>query len=283
MTRNLHDKVIVITGASSGIGKATALACAKAGMHVTLAARRADKLETVAKQIRDLGRQALVVPCDVDHDDDVSELFAKSWDHFSRLDAVFANAGYGLFASVMDTTDAQHRAIFETNYFGTIRCIHTGVPYLRKTPDGLKHLLICSSAASEIGLPMYGAYAATKAAQDSIAGALRAELAIENIRVTSVHPVGTRTDFFDVAAQKAGHPDAQGKHNTPANLSQTPAHVANRILAALRKPRAEVWPMLSVRIGLGIATILPGLANWTIARKSRTLIKQWSRVTPDSP
>lgn len=259
MARDLRDKVIVITGASAGIGAGTAIQCAEAGMDVVLAARREEKLREVAEQIEQRGRKVLAVQCDVTLDQDVEALFERAWETFGRVDVAFANAGYGLASSVLDTTDAQHRAIFETNYFGTVRVIHAAIPYMRRTPEGLRHLLICSSAASEIGLPWFGAYSATKAAQDSIAGALRCELQ-NDIEVTSIHPVGTNTEFFDTAERMAGG-SGPGMVNTPKPFTQRVDTVARKIRRALYRPRAEVWPSPMVRLGLALATLMPGLTN----------------------
>ncbi|MFW6059158.1 MAG: SDR family NAD(P)-dependent oxidoreductase [Phycisphaeraceae bacterium] len=280
MGRDLRDKVIVITGASSGIGAATAVACAAAGMDVAIAARREVRLRDVAGRIEQLGRRVVTVRCDVAEDGDVAHLFERAWAELGRVDVAFANAGYGLASSVLDTTDEQHRAIFEVNYFGTLRVVREAVPYLRRTGNGLGHLLICSSAASEIGLPWFGAYSATKAAQDCIAGALRSELQDE-VEVTSVHPVGTKTDFFDTAEQMAGG-DGPGMVNTPGLFTQTPEKVARKIVAALRRPRAEVWPLGIARLGLGLATILPGLTNRVLKWESRGKDPKQNRISVPS-
>ncbi|MFP4143615.1 MAG: SDR family NAD(P)-dependent oxidoreductase [Phycisphaeraceae bacterium] len=272
MKRNLEGKHILITGGSSGIGAATALACADAGMNVTLAARREAQMQDVAREVEKRGRRALALRCDVRSDEDVRNLFAASWDHFGRLDVLFANAGHGLCSAVLDTSDEQHRGIFETNYFGTVRCLREAAEPIRKTPDGLKHMMIVSSAASEIGLPWYGPYAATKAAQDALAGALRGELADEGIAVTSVHPVGTRTEFFDVAAELAGRP-SQGP-NTPAAFTQSARHVAEGVVKTIRKPRPELWPMPGARFGLAITTAFPRLAAWVMRRHARDYAHQ---------
>jgi short-subunit dehydrogenase len=274
MARELTDKVIVITGASSGIGAATALACAEAGMDVALAARRADRLNEIAGQIEQRGRAALSVPCDVTDPEQLEQLFAQAWERFGRVDAVFANAGFGLFGSVLETPEADHRAIFEVNYFATLSTLKAAAPYLRKTENGLRHVLICASAGSEIGLPMFGAYTATKAAQDCIAGALRAELADEGIAVTSVHPVGTKTEFFDTVKARstptsAGEP---GTTNTPPGLMQSVEHVAKRIVAALRRPRPEVWPMRTARWGLALCTAMPRFAAYLMRRHYHRLM-----------
>jgi len=284
MARDLTDKVIVIAGGSSGIGAATAEHCAKAGMHVVLGARREDKLRAIAERVEAHGRRALCVRCDVNSGEDVQNLFDQAWDTFGRIDAAFANAGYGLASGVLDTTDDEHRAIFETNYFGTLRVVRSSVPYLRRTENGLRHLLICSSVVSEIGVPWYGAYSATKAAQDCIAGALRSELQ-DDIEVTSVHPSGTRTEFFDTAEKKAGGAGS-GEINAPKMFTQTPGQVARKIVAALRRPRAEVWPLGIVRFALGFATMFPGLTNFALKRGSRgqdpRLARQPSPPAPDS-
>lgn len=264
--RNLKDKVILITGASSGIGAATAAACAQAGMHVCLVARRKDKLEEQSQAIEKLGGKSQVFAADVWHDYEMAQAFDACWSAFGRLDAVYANAGYGQVVNVMDMTPADERAMFETNYFGTTRTLRLALPMLKKTDDGLKHMLLCSSAASEIGLPTLGVYSATKAAQDSVAGALRAELHDDGFSVTSVHPIGTKTDFMRVAG------DSENK-NTPAALQQTPEKVARHTVAALRKPRPEVWPSGMTRLGLALGTASPRFAAWAMRRHYRKLQK----------
>ncbi len=260
MGRDLKGKVLLITGASSGIGAATALRAAGAGVHLVLAARRTERLIQIARQAQSMGVRALPLPCDVDRDEDVTHLVNAAVNEFGALHFVFANAGYGLFAPVLATSDAQARALFETNFWGTIRLLRAATPILLRNPAPDRgHVLICSSAASEIALPMYSFYSATKAAQDSIAGALRAELKSKGIRVTSVHPIGTRTEFFDRAS------DGKGL-NTPHALLQDPSHVARKIVACLRRPRPEVWGSLVVRTALGLTTACPSLGAFVMRR-----------------
>lgn len=264
MARDLHDKVILITGGSSGIGAATAEQCAAAGMHVALVARRADKLEQVAQRISASGRKAHYFTADVANPQEVAAAVDGCWQAFGRLDAVFANAGYGLFKEVLQTPGDQARAMFEVNYFGTAYTLDAAYPNLLRTEGGLKHMLVCSSAASEVGVPMLGVYSATKAAQDSIAGAMRAELADEGIKVTSVHPIGTKTAFVEVAG-------GTGMDNTPELMQQSAEHVAGCVVKALRRPRPEVWPSRLTRFALAAGTACPRLSAWVMRRHYRKL------------
>ncbi len=265
-SRDLKNRVIVITGASSGIGAATAIACAQAGMDVVLAARRTDRLTGVAQQIQRLGRTGLPVTCDVDRDQDVAQLIEQTMDRFGRLDALFANAGVGWDAPILETTEAQTRALFETNFYGTLRCIRAAAPIMGqktgKTDKG--HILICSSCLSEIALPFNGVYSATKAAQDAVGGALRAELAPQGIGVTTVHPVTTQTEFFDhLHAHAHRSPRPQRIYNT---FAQSPQHVARQIVRCLRRPRPEVWPFPPVRFAMALTTAFPRLSALAMKR-----------------
>jgi short-subunit dehydrogenase len=179
------------------------------------------------------------------------------------VDAVFANAGYGLSAPVDRTTMHQARAIFETNVFGTLHVIHAAVPVMRRQGGG--HILICSSAASEIAPPLHGLYSATKAAQDAIGCAMRAELEGEGIHVTTVHPVGTRTEFWQ-AMDKASEPAYHRGNNTPKAMRQSAEKVARQVVGALRRPRAEVWPHAGARLGLAVMTACPRLSAYVMRR-----------------
>lgn len=269
MARDLSNRVIVVTGASSGIGEATALACAQAGMDVVIAARREQRLADLAERIRQSGRRALPVVCDVDQDQDVAHLFQETQKEFGRLDCMFANAGRGLMAPVMDTSVEMFKNLFDTNFLGTIRCIQAAISAMRQSPDGSRgrHILICSSCVSEISLPNYGAYAATKAAQDSVAQSLRAELAEEGIYVSSVHPVTTRTEFFDRAKEQS---PLDSKTHQPLRLfTQNADHVAQRIVRCLRKPCPEVWPHRPTRYALAFLTAFPSITAWAMRRMAK--------------
>jgi short-subunit dehydrogenase len=168
---------------------------------------------------------------------------------------------------VLETTDREMRDIFETNYYGTLRVLKEAATVMRRQGHG--HLLICSSAASEVAPPMYGAYSATKAAQDSIACALRAELSVEGIHVTSIHPIGTKTEFFArLETISAGRTATAG---TPGPICQSSEHVARCIVRCLSRPCAEVWPSFPTRLGVGIAAAFPAAAAWGLRQHMRKI------------
>ncbi len=151
--------------------------------------------------------------------------------------------------------------MFATNVHGTLDPIRVSVPIMRQQAlrDGYRgQIVIVSSAAARRGLPFFGVYSATKAAQLSIAEALRVELKPDRIAVTSVHPIGTQTEFFDVAQDLGGMkmpPRGTGE------VRQSPSTVGRKIVSAIERPRPELWPMRLARWGVSIGTLTPSLVD----------------------
>ena len=257
MPRRLEDMAVVITGASGGIGRATAVQLAAAGAKLTLAARRVELLEQLNVE---LGGGHQVVPTDVARRDDCEALVAAAAAHHGRVDTVICNAGYGLARAAADTSAEQVRDLFQTNVVGTIDVVRSAVPILRSQAprDGYRgQVVVVSSAVARRAVPSFGVYGATKAAQLSFCEALRVELRPEAIAVTSVHPVGTDTDFFDTAG--FGGPGRR----------QSATTVARAIVRGVRRPRPEVWPLRPARWGLSLATLFPGLVDRALANYRR--------------
>ncbi len=259
---DLAGKPIAITGASSGIGRATALACVRAGMPVAVSARREDRLRALADEISRLGGRAIAVPGDVDNDADAQRLVDRTVESFGSIHAIFANAGYGLEKRVHETSEAELRAIFETNFFGTIRTLRPALARMIEARSG--HVLICSSCLAKFAPPLSGVYAATKGAQSLIARSMKVELAPLGVRVSSVHPIGTRTEFFDSKAIRKGEPGSMSR--TPSVFMQPPERVARAIVACLRRPRAEVWTSTPARLFFGLAGTFPSIGEWAMRR-----------------
>ena len=266
---DLSGRAIVITGASSGIGAATAMACAEAGMNVVLGARRPDRLESIAERVRATGVEAGIVVGDVADPDNVSDLLDEADRLFGGADAVFANAGYGTEKAFTAMSDEDFRRMFEVNFFASVAlCREAALRWLDRGRGG--HLLICSSCLAKFTLPYYGVYAATKSAQAMVARSMRYELAPHGIEVSSVHPVTTRTEFFEVSSELSGV-DAGGStvpDHAPKAFVQPPERVARAVVSCLRSPRSEVWTSLITRFASALFTFLPGLQDLVMRRQA---------------
>lgn len=267
MRRRLDGMVAIITGASAGIGSTLAEQLAARGVKLALAARRVDRLEELNRR---LGGAHLCVQVDVSRAEDCERLVSECVGRFGRIDVIVANAGYGLVRNVAETSPQEMRQIFQTNVFGTTDLIHAAAPHLlaNEVRDGWRgHILIVSSAIARRSLPQYGAYAATKAAQLSLAESLRVELKPRGVAVTSVHPIGTTTEFFDQADRRSDV--TQPRKTLPGEKMQTPHTVAEAMVRAIEKPRPEVWTSRPTRWLLAAASLFPGAVDRVVARKLR--------------
>lgn len=270
MKIDLAGLPIAITGAGTGIGRATAIACARAGMPVALTGRREEPLREVEETITRAGGRALVLPTDVADAQAAARFIAQTIQAFGDMYAVFANAGYGLRGPVHQLSDQVIRDIFETNFWGSLNIIRPALAHMlehRATQAHRGHLLMCSSCLSKIGAPLTAPYSASKALQDHFGRAMRHELAPQRVHVSTVHPIGTRTEFIEAANRVSG---GAGKSLPPPQAFTQPAErVARAVLACLRKPRGEVWTSHTVRLAFAAATAFPHLADRAIARALR--------------
>jgi short-subunit dehydrogenase len=261
-------KSVVITGASSGIGAATALALARRGMNLVLGARRVERLNAVAEKCRSAcpGSKVVVQACDVACRAQVEGLIAAAAEKLGRVDVVIANAGYGLLAKIHETTEEQFDELVATNVKGTWYAMQAAAAVmLKQEPRGegrnrRGHIIAISSGAGRRGLPLYGVYSMTKAAQLSLAEAMRVELREKGIYVSTVHPLTTATEFFDVASEKSRI------RSSGVGKVQTAEAVAEKIAKLIRKPRPELWPARFSRLALSLAVFFPRLADNGVAK-----------------
>jgi short-subunit dehydrogenase len=274
MSRALKDMTVVITGASAGIGKALAEALDARGAKLVLCARRKEKLDELNAA---LGGRHRVVPADVSQQADCERLIATSLQSLGRIDTLVCNAGYGFYFRVQDTMRQQLEQIFATNVLGTTDCIHAAVPAMLQQPvrDGYRaQVMIVSSFVARRAVPMLGMYSATKAAQLSIAEALRVEVKGGRVAVTTVHPIMTRTDFGSSA-------EAMGEIRLPRDgdaVTQTVEHVARRMVRAIERPAPEVWPSRPSRWIASLATLLPRVMD----RGMSSYFRKLQAANPDS-
>ncbi|WP_049564081.1 SDR family oxidoreductase [Streptomyces sp. SBT349] len=219
--QEVAGRVVAITGASSGIGAATARALVRAGAKVVLGARREERL---AELTGELGEGARAVPMDVRDPADARRLIATAVDHFGRLDALVANAGIGMYGGIMDRTDAELAEMLDTNVAGTVWPVRAAVPHL--LGDG-GDIVIVSSVAGLRGRGNEAVYAATKHAQMGLAGGLDRELHKRGVRVTALCPGGVVTEF------------AMGRGRTPESPELAGMMTADDVAAAIVQVLAQ--------------------------------------------
>ncbi len=191
----LKDKVAVITGASSGIGEATAEALAAEGAAVVVAARREDRLEDLVERIEGNGSRALAVSCDVTDEDQAHDLIRKAKEEFGRVDIVVNNAGVMQLSKVEKSLSDEWRQMFDINVLGLLYVTDAAIQVMKEQGSG--HLVNISSLASRGTRPALGVYSGTKTAVNAISEALRQELQGNNIRVTIIEPGAVATELPD--------------------------------------------------------------------------------------
>lgn len=235
--RDLNGNVVAITGASAGIGAASARALSDEGVSLVLGARRVDRLEKLAGE---LATDVAVVEMDVRKPEDAQKLIETAHARFGRLDALIANAGIGAYGGIMDLTDEQLSEMMDTNVAGTVWPIRAAVPGF--VDAGAGDIVIVASVAGLRGAGDEAVYAATKFAQVGLAGALDRELREKGVRVTTLAPGGTATEF----AMGAGRtPDMPGLEDM-----MSPEDVAAAVVTVLKQPRTMrtvLWSMRSIK------------------------------------
>ena len=262
--RNLQGAVVAVTGASAGIGRECALAFAREGARVAICARRTDRLEDVAEAVRAIGSEAWTMAVDVGDPDQVLQFVAGAQARFGRIDVLVNNAGYGVRGRVEDTPLAQYRRLMDVNYLATVAGCQAVIPIMRRQKTG-GVIINVSSIVGHRALPTGGAYAATKAAQISLTEALRGELKGTGVFACSVHPIGTTTEFGEVADRESGTKSLGG----PVGPQQTALDVARAIVRCAKRPRPEVFPYRASRVLVGLNAVAPGFVDWWASRAAR--------------
>jgi NADP-dependent 3-hydroxy acid dehydrogenase YdfG len=191
----LNGKVAVITGASSGIGEATAEALAAEGAAVVVAARREDRLEDLVGRVNGNGGKALAVACDVTDEQEAHDLIKRGRDEFGRVDILVNNAGVMQLSKVQRGLSDEWRTMFEVNVLGLLYTTDAAIEVMKEQGSG--HLVNISSLASRGTRPGVGVYSGTKMAVNGISESLRQELLEDNIRVTMVEPGAVETELPD--------------------------------------------------------------------------------------
>jgi short-subunit dehydrogenase len=252
---HVDGRTVIVTGASSGIGRETAREFARRRAHVVLASRSRDKLEALAAELADLPGRRLVVPTDVTDRLAVEALVRRTMEEFDGVDVLVNNAGVGLFAPIAGGSLDNMRHLFDVNFWGAIHCIQAAVPYMRR--QGRGHIVNVSSVAGKVAVPYLGAYSATKFALTAVSGALRSELAGTGIHVSTVYPGLTHTSFQENMLREVAVPDP------PRYLrSVAPAAVARRIVQAVRWNLRDTYVTAGDFAAVAAYPLAPALADW---------------------
>lgn len=231
---DLRGRVVVIAGASSGIGRATARLLGERGARVVLVARRFDLLETAAEEVRRAGGEAEPIAADVARPEQIRAAIDRALERFGRIDAWIANAGVGLFGRFEEIPAEEFRRVMEIDFFAHVESARQLLPVLRRQGGG--RLVFVGSAASEIAPPLVTAYVSAKRALLGFAQSLREELQLEGapIHVTTLLPASVDTPFF---AHAHSHLEGEAPRPIPPVLPvRTVAQAIVSVLAAPRPP-----------------------------------------------
>jgi clavulanate-9-aldehyde reductase len=242
MSQDLSGTVIAITGASSGIGEATALAAARAGAAVALAARRSDRIEALAQRIEADGGRAIAITADVGEEDQANAFVSRAHAELGRLDALVNNAGVMLLGPVSDAPTEEWRRMIHVNVFGVLYCTHAALPLMRAQGGGT--IVNISSVAGRHARPGAAVYALTKFGVGAFSEALRQEVAGDDIRVALVEPGMVATELITHNREEIiERSRAQFADVTPL----APDDIANAILFVVGQPANVAINELLVR------------------------------------
>ncbi|MEX0761706.1 MAG: SDR family oxidoreductase [Dehalococcoidia bacterium] len=259
MTRKLRDSVMVITGASSGIGRATALAAARRGSTVVLAARREQALQELASECQGLGGRALAVQTDVRNEEAVRNLARRAIENYGRIDVWVNNAAVTLFARFEEAPPDIYRQVFETNLFGQIHGARAVLPYFREQGSGV--LINLSSVVAKVGQPYASAYVTTKHAIRGFSECLRQEvLDADDIHVCTILPAAIDTPLYQQAANYTG------RAPKPMNPVYSAEKVAEAIISCAEHPKREVEVGGSSRAIGAMRAVAPGMSEKAAAK-----------------
>jgi len=258
----LSGKVVVVSGASMGIGEAIAKIFADGGASVVLLSRDAERAETARGRIGHSER-TLGLACDVRNREEIDRVVGLTLHHFQHIDVWINNAGHGILDSVANVDMAACRETFETNFFGAVEAMQAVIPVMKQQGSGA--IINVSSVAGHIPLPFHAVYSATKFAMNAIGKGARIELRSSGINVMTVCPGYVRTDFGANAVK-----GKEQKQVRPAGVRGiTAERVAGAVLRGYLKRKREVvvpWTMYPV---IKLYQLFPGLVEWSMVKMAR--------------
>jgi short-subunit dehydrogenase len=262
MAVSLKDKVVLITGASSGFGASAAELFAREGAAVILAARRIDRLQDLAGKIQAQGGEAIAVPVDISEQAEIDNLVQTVLDIYDRIDILFNNAGFGRLDFLENLTTRRDIEMQVTiNLVGTIQVTRAVLPYMFRRRQG--HIINMSSVAGYIGAPSYTIYAATKYGVRGFTESLRREVSPFGIKVSGIYPGPAATEF----GQHTGSSGFKKKLRIPAWTTMTSESVAQKVIQVAKHPRRTVIMPWWFQPIIWVNYLFPAVVDWVIRKK----------------
>jgi len=256
---NIKNSRLLLTGASSGIGRALALQFAEEGADLVLTARREYLLAELKEEILYWSKSKVNVFCVPGDITDIAvqkRCIETASENLGGLDALIHNAGVGATALIEATSDDLARRLMEVNYFSALSLTRLAIPLLReKTSGQVPMIVFLSSVVGFRGVPHYGAYGAAKFAVTGLSESLRAELSGDGIDVLLVSPGTTKTEFFDSLLESSSKP------NMPNHNMVSPESVAQKIIAAMKRRKKRIIPYFQAQVLYYLNRALPGLTD----------------------
>lgn len=257
-------KVVWITGASSGIGKALALELGRQGARLVLSARREDELQRVANLTGLPASETLVLPLDITAIDTFAGNVQAVLERFGRIDYVFQNAGITQRGTVADTEFAVYRQLMEINFFGVVALTKAVLPHMLRRQSG--HFVVTSSVAGKIGVKQRSGYCATKHALHGFFDSLRAEIYEQGLRVTVVCPGYIQTPISLSALDEKG--DAYNRMNTNQAQGMNADTFARRLMRAVAREKEEVYIGGIEIAGIYLKRFLPAILSRLVRNRA---------------
>lgn len=252
MKRQISGRRILITGASSGIGRALALEFARRENSLLLTARREERLESLAAEVRKLGSEPLLVAGDITDASVRSRLLAQAEDSFGGLDILINNAGVGGIGTFESADESRLRKIMEVNFFAPAELIRSALPLLKQSDDGV--IVNIGSVLGHFAVPKKSEYCASKFAMHGLTDSLRMELAGEGVDVLLVSPSTTSSEFFDQAIRSDGK---AAKNKRP----MTPEQVAAHAMRAIERGKHEIVLSLGGKLLMWADRLVPNIVS----------------------
>ena len=271
--KSLHGRSVVITGASSGIGRAAAIAFAKRGANLVLAARRVEKLEEVKREVEALGVKALVVPTDVTDPAQVQRLIDASIEHYGKIDVLINNAGVGMMGAFNETPIEEIREVFEVDFFSVVQMMRAALVAMERDEEGV--IVNIASTAGLMPSPYISAYNAAKAALVMLSESVNVEYMGSRIHIVAYCPHITESSF-----QEAKRTSGRYRNWIRFGSVVTAEAVAEDIVRAVLRPRPLVIHGLLSRVSWKVRALAPWL-YYPVVRRFRDRLREANPISED--